>query len=245
MTFVVSIVNQASDSAKTTLASRLSMALAQVGENVLAIDLDPQADLTKIAGIDTELIEQSVHEVLLGSASITEVMADSDLGIDLVPSCIDLARVEMRLVTRAGRENVLRNAIDPLKSDYDWIIIDCPSALAFLTINALSASTHVLIPTDAFQSSKRALQQLIETIREVQELINPDLNVLGFVPIDVRDKGENLSSLYDFDITRFLTIPYTQALLNAEVESLTTFGLTESHYKNLAYALLTALDSTD
>jgi chromosome partitioning protein len=245
MTFVVSIVNQASDSAKTTLSSRLSMALAQVGENVLAIDLDPQADLTKVAGIDTENIEQSVHEVLLGVAGITDVMADSDLGIDLVPSCIDLARVEMRLVTRAGRENVLRNAIEPLKSEYDWIIIDCPSALAFLTINALSASTHVLIPTDSVMSSRRALEQLVETIREVQQLINPDLNVLGFVPIDLKDKGENLSVLSDFAITQFLTIPYTEALRHTDQETLTTFGLTESHYKNLAYALLSALDSTD
>ncbi|MGA1247731.1 MAG: ParA family protein, partial [Candidatus Nanopelagicales bacterium] len=156
MTFVVAIVNQQTDSAKTTLASRLSMALAQVGENVLAIDLDPGADLSRIAGIDTETIEQSVHEVMLGLASVNEVMADSDLGIDLLPSCIDLARVEMRLVTRAGRENVLRNAIDAIKDDYDWVIIDCPSALAFLTINALSAATHVLIPTDAVLSSKRA-----------------------------------------------------------------------------------------
>ncbi len=241
MTFVVSIVNQQSDSAKTTLASRLSTALAQVGENVLAIDLDPQADLTKIAGIDTESIEQSVHEVLLGMASISDVMADSDLGIDLVPSCIDLARVEMRLVTRAGRENVLKNAIEPLKSEYDWVIIDCPSALAFLTINALSASTHVLIPTDSVHASKRALGQLVDTIREVQELINKDLKVLGFVPIDLRNNGENLSALADFDITRFVTIPFTEALRQSETDNLTTFGLTEAHYKNLAYALLTAL----
>lgn len=245
MTFVVAIVNQQSDSAKTTLASRLSMALAHVGENVLAIDLDPGADLSRIAGIDTEGIEQSVHEVMLGLASVSDVMADSDLGIDLLPSCIDLARVEMRLVTRAGRENVLRNAIDSIKSDYDWIIIDCPSALAFLTINALSASTHVLIPTDAVHSSKRALNQLIETIQEVQELINPELEVLGFVPIDIWNKGENFSALHDFEITRFLTIPYTEALRQVDVKSLTTFGLTESHYKNLAFALLTALDSSD
>ena len=245
MTFIVAIVNQQTDTAKTTLASRLSMALAQVGENVLAIDLDPGADLSRIAGINTEVIEQSVHEVMLGLASVNEVMADSDLGIDLLPSCIDLARVEMRLVTRAGRENVLRNAIDVIKDDYDWVIIDCPSALAFLTINALSAATHVLIPTDAVHSSKRALSQLIETIGEVQELINPELKVLGFVPIDIWNKGENLSALEVFEITRFLTIPYTEALRESDVKSLTTFGLTESHYKNLAFALLTALDSSD
>jgi hypothetical protein len=94
-------------------------------------------------------------------------------------------------------------------------------------------------------SSRRALEQLVETIREVQQLINPDLNVLGFVPIDLKDKGENLSVLSDFAITQFLTIPYTEALRHTDQETLTTFGLTESHYKNLAYALLSALDSTD
>ena len=94
-------------------------------------------------------------------------------------------------------------------------------------------------------SSRRALEQLVETIQEVQQLINPDLNVLGFVPIDLKDRGENLSVLSDFAITRFLTIPFTDALRHTDSESLTTFGLTESHYKNLAYALLTALDSAE
>ena len=241
MTFIVSIVNQQSDSAKTTLASRLSVALAQVGENVLAIDLDPQANLTKIAGIDTEMLENSVHEVLLGISNITEVMADSDLGIDLVPSCIDLARVEMRLVTRAGRENVLRNAIEQVKSEYDWIIIDCPSALAFLTINALSASTHVLIPVDSKFASRRALSQLVETIHEVQQLINQDLKVLGFVPIDLNNQGEDLSPLGEFDITRFVTIGFTEGLHDVKGGSLASLSLTQSNYKNLAHALLTAL----
>ncbi|MGA1248189.1 MAG: hypothetical protein ACO3XJ_03720, partial [Candidatus Nanopelagicales bacterium] len=89
------------------------------------------------------------------------------------------------------------------------------------------------------------LRQLVETIGEVQELINPELKVLGFVPIDIWNKGENLSALEDFEMTRFLTIPYTEALRETDVKSLTTFGLTESHYKNLAFALLTALDSSD
>jgi chromosome partitioning protein len=178
---VIAVANQKGGVAKTTTVASLGTALAELGQRVLVVDLDPQACLTFSLGIDPEDLELSIHHVLTKGLPPAEVMATTEDGVDLLPATIELARAEADLLTRTGREYVLRSVVEEL-DDYDWVFLDCPPSLGVLTVAALTAATAVLIPLQCETLSHRGVGQLLDTVHDVRRFTNRDLEVWGVLP---------------------------------------------------------------
>ncbi len=182
MARIIAVANQKGGVAKTTTVASLGAALAELGEKVLVVDLDPQACLTFSLGLDPETLDMSLHDVLLERVGAGMVIRPTDDGMDLLPATIDLAGTEAHLLTRTGREHALRLALEDIAGDYSYVIFDCSPSLGVLTINALTAADEVLIPLQAETLSHRGVGQLLDTVRDVQRLTNPRLRVLGVLP---------------------------------------------------------------
>ena len=182
MTRVIAVANQKGGVAKTTTVASLGAGLAELGQKVLLVDLDPQACLTYSLGFDPEQLELSVHDVLLGRVSAGMVVQSTEEGPDLLPATIDLAGCEAVLLTKTGREQTLRLALEDLAPGYDWVLLDCPPSLGVLTINALTAADEVVVPLQCEALSHRGVGQLLDTVHDVQRLTNRDLRVLGVLP---------------------------------------------------------------
>lgn len=182
MTRILAVANQKGGVAKTTTVASLGAALAELGERVLLVDLDPQACLTFSLGLDPESLELSIHDVLLGRVTAGMAVQPTDDGVDLLPSTIDLAGSEAMLLTRTGREYALKLALEEVEEDYDWVILDCSPSLGVLTLNALTAADEVLIPLQCETLSHRGVGQLLDTVRDVQRLTNRRLRVRGVLP---------------------------------------------------------------
>jgi chromosome partitioning protein len=179
---IVSVANQKGGVAKTTSVASLGAAFAEQGKRVLLVDLDAQACLTFSLGVDPDEVQASVNEVLLGKASITDVRVVCDDGVDLVPSVIDLAGAEAQLLPRPGREYILRGVLEDVRGEYDVILLDCSPSLGVLTLNALTASQGLIIPMPCEMLSHRGVGQLLDTVADVQKILNKDLQVLGILP---------------------------------------------------------------
>ena len=182
MAKIIAIANQKGGVAKTTTTHNLGAALAAAGKNVLLIDLDSQASLTISVGMEPLEVPKTIVDVLKkDGAPIRECVQKINDRLHIVTSIIDLAPMEMEMLSRASREKILDRALKPIKDSYDYILIDCPPQLSILTINALSCADGVLIPVKTDYLAYRGLTQLQDSIREIQELINPDLKVLGVI----------------------------------------------------------------
>ena len=205
-TRVLAVANQKGGVAKTTTVASLGAALAELGQRVLLVDLDPQACLTFSLGIDPEDLELSVHHVLTKGLDPSEVILETEDGVDLMPATIELARAEADLLTRTGREYVIRSAIEEL-DDYDWVLLDCPPSLGVLTVAALTAATGVLIPLQCETLSHRGVGQLLDTVHDVRRFTNRELEVWGVLPTlydgrtnHARAVLENISETYELDV---------------------------------------------
>lgn len=180
-TRVLAVANQKGGVAKTTTVASLGAALAELGQRVLLVDLDPQACLTFSLGIDPEDLDMSVHHVLTKGLDATEVIITTEDMVDLLPATIELARAEADLLTRTGREYVIRGALADL-DEYDWVLLDCPPSLGVLTVAALTAAGEVLVPLQCETLSHRGVGQLLDTVHDVRRFTNPDLEVMGVLP---------------------------------------------------------------
>lgn len=191
MSTVIAVANQKGGVAKTTTVHTLAEALTERGKSVLMIDLDPQACLTYATDSEPDSLEATIHDVFLGRTNASDILISRE-GPDLLPSSIDLAGSEIHLLTKTGREFVLKRAIANIKDDYDVVIIDCGPSLGILTVNALTAADTVLIPFQAETLSDRGVGQLIETIDDVRNYTNEHLQVLGGIAT-MFDARTNLS----------------------------------------------------
>jgi chromosome partitioning protein len=179
---IISVANQKGGVAKTTTVASLGAAFAELGKRVLLVDLDAQACLTFSLGVDPDEVDRSVNEVLLGKATIADVRVACDDGVDLVPSVIDLAGAEAQLLPRPGREYILRGVLEDVRGEYDVILLDCSPSLGVLTLNALTASHGLIIPMPCEMLSHRGVGQLLDTVTDVQKILNKDLEVFGILP---------------------------------------------------------------
>lgn len=180
MARVVAFANQKGGVAKTTSALSIAAALSEMGRRVLAVDMDPQGALTYSTGVDPDLVEETVNDVLVRRFPISKVVLERE--VDVVPSNIDLAGVEAVLLTKTGREYALQRALRDVERDYDYVLIDCPPSLGLLTINGLTAAGEVLIPLQCEALSHRGVGQLLETLGDIRHFTNPDLRILGLLP---------------------------------------------------------------
>jgi chromosome partitioning protein len=177
---VIAFANQKGGVAKTTTTLNLAVAFAEAGHRVLAIDLDPQGNLTMSQGIDPDSVEKSMYDVLVNHISIREVIRKRE--VDVACASIDLAGAEIAMSAQIGRERSLEKALRPILEDYDFICIDTPPSLGLLTINALTAAHKVIVPVQCEYLSMRGLVQLQNTLSMIREELNPDVDIEGILP---------------------------------------------------------------
>lgn len=177
---ITAFANQKGGVAKTTSTLAVASALAEMGRQVLVIDMDPQAALTYSLGVDPDALDETVNDVLVRRLPLEQVILERE--VNLVPSNIDLAGAEAILLTKTGREYALQRALREVASTYDRILIDCPPSLGILTINALTVAHDVVIPLQCEALSHRGVGQLLETLEDIRHFTNPDLKVAGVLP---------------------------------------------------------------
>ena len=177
---VIAFANQKGGVAKTTTTLNLAVAFAESGHRVLCIDLDPQGNLTMSQGIDPDKVEKSLYDVLVHDMPISEIIQKRE--IDIAVSSIDLAGAEIAMSTKIGRERSLEKALKEVSGDYDFVCIDTPPSLGLLTINALTAANKVIVPVQCEYLSMRGLVQLQNTLKMIQENLNPDVKIEGILP---------------------------------------------------------------
>jgi chromosome partitioning protein len=177
---VIAFANQKGGVAKTTTTLNLAVAFAESGYRVLCVDLDPQGNLTMSQGIDPDKVEKSLYDVLVHDMPMAEIIQHRE--IDIAVASIDLAGAEIAMSTKIGRERSLEKSLKEVWADYDYVCIDTPPSLGLLTINALTAANKVIVPVQCEYLSMRGLVQLQNTLKMIQENLNPDVRIEGILP---------------------------------------------------------------
>ena len=244
---VIALANQKGGVAKTTTTLNLGVALAERGMRVLAVDLDPQGNLTMSQGLDPDDLERSMFDVLVHKTPIADVVVERE--VDLAVSSIDLAGAELALSSMIGRERALQKALLPVRGSYDFILIDTPPSLGLLTINALTAADGVIVPVQCEYLSLRGLIQLENTLTMIRENLNPDVRIQGILPtmfdgrtLHAREAVEILEENFGglvFDTRIRKTIRYAEApVKGTSVLKYDSKGNAAKAYRDLAGEVL-------
>jgi chromosome partitioning protein len=189
---IIAVTNQKGGVGKTTTSVNLGACLAYIGQKVLLVDIDPQGNATSGAGVEKGDVQQCIYDVLVDDVDVNETIKQSKVeNLSIVPATISLAGAEIELVPTISREVRLKKALEKVKDQYDYIIIDCPPSLGLLTINALTASDAVVIPVQCEYYALEGLSQLLSTVRLVQKHLNHDLMIDG-VLLTMLDARTNL-----------------------------------------------------
>lgn len=190
---IIVIANQKGGVGKTTTAINLSASLAKLKKKVLVIDMDPQGNTTSGLGVDKDNTDNNVYDLLLGECEIkNSIIKDVYENLSVIPSNINLAAAEIELIGIEEKEFILKKALDQVKDDYDFVLIDCPPSLNLLTINSMCAGNTVLVPIQCEYYALEGLTQLMHTIQLVTDRLNPDLEIEGVV-FTMYDARTNLS----------------------------------------------------
>ena len=191
---IISIINQKGGVGKTTTCINLAVSLVQKGKKVLAVDLDSQANLTMGMGYANpdeipvtldNLLQAEIHKRTKGKKTEEIVTYENFIlsahGVDFIPSCLDLAELELELMNSIGRETVLKSFLEPFRAEYDYILIDCLPSLGIFTVNALTASDEIIIPVQAQYFGAKGVDAIMQSVASVQTYLNPRLKVLGIL----------------------------------------------------------------
>jgi chromosome partitioning protein len=179
---IIAVANQKGGVGKTTSAISLAACLGVLEYKTLLVDADPQANATSGVGIDPKSVKTSIYECLVNDINPKDIIISTDNpNLDLIPAHIDLVGAEIELINMPNREYMMRNALQPLKADYDFIIIDCSPSLGLVTVNALTASDSTIVPVQCEYFALEGLGKLLNTIKIVQQKLNPDLTIEGIL----------------------------------------------------------------
>ena len=224
---VIAIANQKGGVGKTTTAVNLGTCLAQNGRKVLVIDHDPQGNSTSGIGLKKGEIKKCIYDVLINEVPLDEVVVQTQVeNLKMAPATIRLAGAEAELVGMMARDQRLRRAIEPIKKDYDYILIDCPPSLGNLTINALAAADSIIVPIQCEYYALEGLSQLMKTIQLVQKYSNPDLQIEGVI-LTMYDNRTNLSSQVTEEVRRYFQDKVYRTIIprNIRLSEAPSFGL--------------------
>ena len=190
---IIAIANQKGGVGKTTTSINLSACLAEAGQKVLTIDIDPQGNTTSGLGIDKNAVENTIYELILGEVEIEEAILKTEFeNLSIIASNVNLAAAEIELIGIQEKEYILKHAVEKVRENYDFVIIDCPPSLNMLTINAMTTADTVLVPIQCEYYALEGLSQLLHTVNLVKQRLNPDLEMEGVV-FTMYDARTNLS----------------------------------------------------
>jgi chromosome partitioning protein len=195
---IIALANQKGGVAKTTTTINLAASLAVLEQKVLVIDADPQANATSGLGFEPKTIKTSIYECIIDEIDVRKIILNTEIAnLDLIPSHIDLVGAEIEMLNLPNREKVLKHTIEGLKNDYDFILIDCSPSLGLITVNALTAADSVIIPVQGEYFALEGLGKLLNTIKIIQNRLNPSLEIEGFL-LTMYDSRLNYSNqVYD------------------------------------------------
>ncbi len=227
MAQVIAIANTKGGVGKTTTAINLGAGLHKLGKRVLLVDLDPQSALTASLGINPAEITRSVYNVMIDDGTrASDVIQTTVSGLDVLPATIDLSAAELELVSEIGRESILRDALEPVTGNYDYILIDCNPSLGLLTVNALTAADGVIIPLQCEYLAMRGLQLLLRSIERVRTKLNPKLKITGILPTmfdartthsnEVLDEARNAFGSKVFDVVIKSSVRFKEAPVSGQ-----------------------------
>ena len=232
MAKIICIANQKGGVGKTTTAVNLSACVAQLGKRVLLADIDPQGNATSGLGVNKNKLDLSVYDVLINDVDAAEAIRDTMIdGLKLLPSQVDLAGAEVELVNLLAREQRLKNAVAPVRDQFDYIFVDCPPSLGLLTLNALTMADTLLVPIQCEYYALEGLSQLMNTVKLIRRSLNPHLEVEGVV-LTMYDGRTNLSQQVVGEVKRFFKNKVYDTIIPRSVRlgEAPSFGLPISLY---------------
>lgn len=226
MAKIITVVNQKGGVGKTTTTVNLAAGLAVLEKRVLLIDFDPQGNASSGVGIDKDNVDLQIYDALIGRVPIQNtILPTTTENLWCVPGNINLTGAEIELVHEFAREHKLKEALQPILNDYDFILIDCPPSLGLLTVNAMTASTDVLVPIQCEYYALEGVSQLLTTIRLIQKNLNPGLNILGIL-LTMFDKRVNLSMQVAKEVHRYFKEKVFRSVIprNVKLTEAPSFG---------------------
>ncbi|MBO6033822.1 MAG: ParA family protein [Prevotella sp.] len=195
---IIALANQKGGVGKTTTTMNLGASLATLEKNVLIVDADPQANASSGLGVDIKEVECSLYECIVNKADIRDAIYTTDIdNLDIIPSHIDLVGAEIEMLNMDNREKILRQLLEPIRAEYDYILIDCSPSLGLITVNALSAANSVIIPVQCEYFALEGISKLLNTIKIIKNKLNPTLEIEGFLLTMYDSRLRLANQIYD------------------------------------------------